>query len=86
MDKHVLVIDDEQDLRELLSITLSGMGIKATALETIAEAKRALADQQFDLCLTDMRLPDGNGIDLISYGQSHYPQMPIALITAYGNV
>ena len=86
MDKHVLVIDDEQDLRELLSITLSGMGIKATALETIAEAKRALADQHFDLCLTDMRLPDGNGIDLISYGQSHYPQMPIALITAYGNV
>jgi two-component system response regulator PilR (NtrC family) len=86
MDKHVLVIDDEQDLRELLSITLSGMGIKATALETIAEAKQALADQQFDLCLTDMRLPDGNGIDLISYGQSHFPHMPIALITAYGNV
>jgi len=86
MDKHVLVIDDEQDLRELLTITLSGMGIQATALETIAEAKQALADQQFDLCLTDMRLPDGNGIDLISYGQTHFPQMPIALITAYGNV
>ena len=86
MDKHVLVIDDEQDLRELLSLTLSGMGIEATALETIAEAKQALADQHFDLCLTDMRLPDGNGIDLISYGQRHFPHMPIALITAYGNV
>lgn len=86
MDKHVLVIDDEQDLRELLSITLSGMGIKATALETISEAKQALTDQQFDLCLTDMRLPDGSGIDLIRYGQTHFPHMPIALITAYGNV
>lgn len=86
MDKHVLVIDDEQDLRELLSITLAGMGINTTAVETIAEAEQALTERHFDLCLTDMRLPDGNGIDLISYGQAHFPKMPIALITAYGNV
>ena len=86
MNKHVLVIDDEQDLRELLTITLSGMGITATALETIAEAKEAMADRHYDLCLTDMRLPDGNGIDLISYVQDNFPLMPIALITAYGNV
>jgi two-component system response regulator PilR (NtrC family) len=86
MDKQVLVIDDEQDLRELLSITLSGMGLVATAYETIAEAKQALQEKKFDLCLTDMRLPDGNGIDLVDYTQKNYPHMPIALITAYGNV
>lgn len=86
MDKQVLVIDDEQDLRELLSITLRGMGLAATAYETIAEAKQALQTKHFDLCLTDMRLPDGNGIDLVAYAQQHYPQMPIAVITAYGNV
>ena len=63
MSKHVLVIDDEQDLRELLTLTLSRMGISATAVETLTEAKDALEKSPFDLCLTDMRLPDGKLIN-----------------------
>ncbi|MDB4077491.1 response regulator, partial [Porticoccaceae bacterium] len=69
MSKHVLVIDDEQDLRELLTLTLSRMGISATAVETLTEAKDALEKSQFDLCLTDMRLPDGNGLDIVDHIQ-----------------
>lgn len=86
MSKNVLVIDDEQDLRELLTLTLSRMGIAATAVETIGQAKCALAESQYDLCLTDMRLPDGNGLDLVKHIQQSAPQLPIAVITAYGNV
>lgn len=86
MNKTVLVIDDEQDLRELLCLTLSRMDITATAVETIAEAKHQLAESRFDLCLTDMRLPDGSGLDLVSYVQQQQPQMPIAVITAYGSM
>ena len=86
MSKHVLVIDDEQDLRELLTLTLSRMGISATAVETLTEAKDALEKSPFDLCLTDMRLPDGNGLDIVDHIQHNYPQTPVAVITAYGNV
>lgn len=86
MDKTVLVIDDEQDLRELLCLTLSRMGVEATAVETMQQAKQALGEIDFDLCLTDMRLPDGNGLDLVSHIQDSKPQMPIAVITAYGNI
>ena len=86
MNKTVLVIDDEQDLRELLCLTLSRMDITATAVETITEAKRQLAESRFDLCLTDMRLPDGSGLDLVSHVQKQQPQMPIAVITAYGSM
>ena len=86
MNKTVLVIDDEQDLRELLCLTLSRMDITATAVETIAEAKHQLAESRFDLCLTGMRLPDGSGLDLVSYVQQQQPQMPIAVITAYGSM
>lgn len=86
MSNNVLVIDDEKDLRELLSLTLSRMGIAATAVETIGEAKQALEESSFNLCLTDMRLPDGNGLDLVNYIQTSYPQIPVAVITAYGNI
>ena len=86
MNKQVLVVDDEEDLRDLLSITLSRMGLRATAVETIGEAKAELKSGNFDLCLTDMRLPDGNGLDLVALVQKKYPQLPIAVITAYGNV
>ena len=61
MKKTVLIIDDELDLRELLKLTLAKMGIDSKAVETVKEAKTALQEQHFDLCLTDMRLPDGNG-------------------------
>ena len=76
MNKTVLIIDDELDLRELLKLTLAKMDIAATAVETVGEAKAALKQQHFDLCLTDMRLPDGNGLDLVAYVQKHHPQLP----------
>ena len=86
MNKTVLIIDDELDLRELLKLTLAKMSISAIAVETISEAKAELKQQPFDLCLTDMRLPDGSGLDLVAYVQKHHPQLPIAVLTAYGNV
>lgn len=81
-----LIIDDEPDIRELLEITLMRMGIDTCASASIQDAKAYLSERSFDLCLTDMNLPDGNGIDLVSYIQSHYPDMPVAMITAYGSV
>ncbi len=86
MNKTVLIIDDELDLRELLKLTLAKMHISAIAVETVSQAKAELKQQPFDLCLTDMRLPDGSGLDLVAYVQKHHPQLPIAVLTAYGNV
>ena len=86
MKKTVLVIDDELDLRELLKLTLAKMGIDSTAVETLGEARAELQKNSFDLCLTDMRLPDGNGLEMVEYVQKNYPQLPIAVLTAYGNV
>ena len=81
-----LVIDDEPDIRELLSITLERMGIDADAAEDLGRARARLAERPYDLCLTDMRLPDGNGIDLVRHVQRQCPATPIAVITAHGNV
>jgi two-component system response regulator PilR (NtrC family) len=81
-----LIIDDEPDIRELLEITLMRMGIDTYSSATIKDAKQYLQERPFDLCLTDMNLPDGNGIDLVSFIQSNHPEMPVAMITAYGNV
>jgi two-component system response regulator PilR (NtrC family) len=83
---HALIIDDEPDIRELLEITLIRMGIDTVSAKSVADAHLALSKQAFDLCLTDMNLPDGNGIDLVSHIQEHYPKLPVAMITAYGNV
>jgi two-component system response regulator PilR (NtrC family) len=82
----VLVIDDERDIRELLSITLGRMDLQVDAVGTIAEARRALAEQTYDLCFTDMRLPDGNGQEIIELIAGTCPDTPVAMITAYGNV
>ena len=81
-----LIIDDEPDIRELLEITLIRMGIDTASAHSIGDAKQKLSEQPFDLCLTDMNLPDGNGIDLVGFIQQHYPVMPVAMITAYGSV
>jgi len=81
-----LVIDDEPDIRELLAITLERMSVESECVETLAAAKVALGRREFDICLTDMRLPDGNGIDFVSYAQERHPRMPIAVITAHGNM
>ena len=82
---HVLVVDDEADIRELIEITLSRMGLRSDSAATLAEAREKLAEQTFDLCITDMRLPDGNGISLVQHIQQAHPQLPVAVITAHGN-
>lgn len=85
--KHtVLIVDDEPDIRELLDITLSRMNIKTYSAESISQAKKILEEHSFDLCLTDMRLPDGNGIELIKYIQENVSNLPVAMITAHGNM
>jgi two-component system response regulator PilR (NtrC family) len=84
--KHVLVIDDEPAIRELLNLTLSRMGLDVTTVEDLAAARRALMTTEFSFCLTDMRLPDGNGLDLVREVAENYPQLPIAVITAHGKV
>ena len=81
-----LVIDDEPDIRELLEITLNRMNIQTLCAENIATAKHLLDEQQFDLCLTDMKLPDGNGLDLIEYIQNRSKPIPVAVITAHGSM
>lgn len=84
--KKVLIVDDEPDIRELLALTLSRMKLDSQGAETLQQAKTLLTEEHFDLCLTDMRLPDGNGIDLIHHMQERYPQLPVAMITAHGNM
>ena len=81
-----LVIDDEPDICELLTLTLGRMDVDTCVGGDVATAKRQLAENQFDLCLTDMRLPDGDGLELVDWIQSHSPGVPVAVITAHGNI
>lgn len=81
-----LIVDDELDIRELLEITMMRMGIETQSAATIKEAHTLLSKQSFDVCLTDMKLPDGNGLELIHYMQEKYPHIPIAMITAFGSM
>ena len=81
-----LIVDDEPDIRELLEITLGRMRIDTRAAADLAEARHWLEQQPFDLCLTDMRLPDGSGIDLVRHINERHPELPVAVITAHGNV
>jgi two-component system response regulator PilR (NtrC family) len=80
-----LIVDDEADIRELVEITLTRMGLKTQSAATLKEAFALLAERKFDFCITDMRLPDGNGLSLIQHIQREIPNMPVAMITAYGN-
>src|SRR5271154_969985 len=82
----VLVVDDEPDLCELLSITLQRMNLSPRTAQTVAAARKLLKAERFDLCLTDMQLPDGNGIELVEWMQQHTPTVPVAVITAHGNM
>ena len=82
----VLVVDDEPDIRELLFITLSRMDLEPKTAADMASAQTQLRSGHFDLCLTDMNLPDGNGLDLVEWIQSNMPTVPVAVITAHGNV
>jgi two-component system response regulator PilR (NtrC family) len=81
-----LIVDDEPDIRELLELTLGRMDIDTRSAANLAEAQDWLVKQHFDICLTDMRLPDGNGIDLVRHIQQQELNIPTAVITAYGNM
>ncbi|MDZ7751195.1 MAG: sigma-54 dependent transcriptional regulator [Gammaproteobacteria bacterium] len=81
-----LIVDDEPDILELLAITLGRMDIHAVSADRVETAKARLATEPFDLCLTDMRLPDGDGIELVRHIQRRHPNLPVAVITAYGNM
>ena len=82
----VLVVDDEPDLCELLSITLQRMDLDPRTAHNIADAQRLLKTEQLDLCLTDMQLPDGDGLELVKWMQQYSPSVPVAVITAHGNM
>ena len=84
-NKAVLIVDDEADIRELLVVTLSRMGVDADSAASVAEAKSALEHRTYDLALTDMRLPDGEGLDVLRHIAEHYGNTPVAVITAYGS-
>jgi two-component system, NtrC family, response regulator PilR len=80
-----LILDDEADIRELLTLTLTRLGLNVRAAATLAEARALLDEQSYDLCFTDMRLPDGNGHEFIELMARQHPETPVAMITAYGN-
>jgi two-component system response regulator PilR (NtrC family) len=82
----VLVVDDEPDLCELLSITLQRMELDPRTANNVADAQRLLKTERFDLCLTDMQLPDGDGLELVKWIQMYSPSVPVAVITAHGNM
>ncbi|MBB5208979.1 sigma-54-dependent transcriptional regulator [Chiayiivirga flava] len=81
-----LIVDDERDIRELLVLTLGRMGLRVDTAADVASARQQLAANKYDLCFTDMRLPDGSGQDLIELIATRYPDTPVAMITAHGNV
>lgn len=84
--KLALIVDDEPDIRELLEITLGRMGLETVAAPDVTTAKTKLSEHAFDLCLTDMNLPDGNGLELVELIGEHYPNVPVAMITAFGSM
>jgi two-component system response regulator PilR (NtrC family) len=85
-NKLTLIIDDEADIRELLEMTLGRMDIPTHCGATVQEAKNLLAQHEFGMCLTDMKLPDSNGLELVKYIQKYHPDLPVAVITAHGNM
>lgn len=81
----VLVIDDEADLRELIELTLVGMGLDVDCSADLASARQRLKSNSYALCLTDMRLPDGDGLELVELISTEHPDTPVAVITAFGS-
>jgi two-component system response regulator PilR (NtrC family) len=84
--KRALIVDDEPDIRELIEITLGRMSIDTRSARDVATATQLLRTETFDLCLTDMHLPDGNGIELVKHIAAAHPGLPVAVITAFGNM
>jgi two-component system, NtrC family, response regulator PilR len=85
-DKVVLLVDDEPDILELLEMTLLGMGLKVDKAHGVQEAIGFLSANRYDLCLTDMRMPDGDGLELVKYIAAKKLDVPVAVITAHGNM
>jgi two-component system response regulator PilR (NtrC family) len=85
MNARVLIVDDEADIRELLTMTLTRMGLSVDTAGTGFEAEQQLQKHRYALCLTDMRLPDGSGLDVLDHVGRHYPHTPVAVITAFGS-
>jgi two-component system response regulator PilR (NtrC family) len=83
---HILLIDDEPDILELLSMTIDRMGLMSDTAASVKEAIVKLKNSQFDLCLTDLRLPDGSGLEIVNFIQQSLPQIPVAVISAHGNM
>ncbi|MEC7120044.1 MAG: sigma-54 dependent transcriptional regulator [Pseudomonadota bacterium] len=81
-----LIVDDEEDLRTLMRLSLMRMGIDSLLAENLAEAKALLSKNRFDICLTDLNLPDGSGLSLVTDLATQYPDLPVAVITAYGSM
>lgn len=82
---HILVVDDEADIRELLSMTLIRMGLEPHCAGSVSEALSLLESNTFELCLTDMRLADGDGLSIVEHITKNYPSLPVAVITAHGS-
>lgn len=82
----VLIVDDEADIRELLDLSMVRMGLTTDCAPTVADAKRFLASGRYQLCLTDMRLPDGDGLELVRHIAEQRPELPVAVITAHGSM
>jgi len=85
-NRSALIVDDERDIRELLTLTLGRMGLRIDTAANLGEAREHLSRNTYDLCFTDMNLPDGNGIELVGDISRLYPKTPVAMITAFGNV
>jgi two-component system response regulator PilR (NtrC family) len=83
--QNCLIVDDEADIRELLSLTLARMGIRTDSAGSVTEAKQLLSQRGYGLCLTDMRLPDGDGLELVRFIGQQQPGLPVAVITAFGS-
>ncbi|GAB3092396.1 sigma-54-dependent Fis family transcriptional regulator [Aestuariicella hydrocarbonica] len=83
---HALIIDDEPDIRELLDITLSRMGINVDCAANVQQGIDYLTQNTYHVCLTDLRLPDGDGIEVVRWIQKHQPELPVAVFTAHGNM
>ena len=84
--RNALIVDDEAHIRELIELTLIPLGVNCYTAETVSEARAVLEKHELSFCITDMRLPDGDGLQLVSHIQKHYSDVPVAVITAYGNV
>jgi two-component system response regulator PilR (NtrC family) len=84
---NALIVDDEADIRELIEMTLLPLGVTCHASGgSRAMAYALLKNHAFGFCITDLRLPDGSGLELVAHIQRHYPNLPVAVITAHGNV